>query len=57
MMWNCLLAGCLAILVFSVFNDYAVPAVASGIALAALIRVGGVKIVDRMKADRTKKEE
>ncbi|HLQ78168.1 MAG TPA: hypothetical protein VK210_12480 [Terriglobia bacterium] len=49
MMWNCLLAACLIILVISVFNGYSIPAVFSGIALAALIKIAGIKIVARMK--------
>jgi hypothetical protein len=50
MTWNYALAACITVLAFSVFNGYTVPTVISGIALAALIKLGAFKIVSRMKS-------
>jgi hypothetical protein len=49
MTWNYIVAACLGVLVFSVFNGYVVPAVFSGIGLLALIKVSAFKMVDRRK--------
>jgi hypothetical protein len=49
MKWNFLVALCIAALLVSVFNGYTVPGVVSGIALLAMTKVAGVKIVARMK--------
>jgi hypothetical protein len=49
MKWNYAVAACMTILVISVFTGYRIPAVFSGIALLAVTKLAGFKIVTRMK--------
>jgi len=49
MKWNYAVAACMTVLVLSVFSGYRFPAVFSGIALLAITKFAGVKIVARMK--------
>jgi len=49
MKWNFAVAGCLAVLAVSVFNGYRTPAVLSGIAMVALAKFAGIRILAWMK--------
>ncbi len=49
MKWNYIVALCIAVLVYSVFKGYRVPSVFSGIALLAMTKFAGAKIVARVK--------
>ena len=49
MKWNYAVTACMTILVISIFNGYRIPAVFSGIALLAVTKLAGFKIVARMK--------
>jgi Na+/H+-translocating membrane pyrophosphatase len=42
-------AACMTILVISVFTGYRIPAIFSGIALLAVTKLAGFKIVAHMK--------
>jgi hypothetical protein len=48
MKWNYAVAACITVLAISVFTGYRIPAVFSGIALLAITKLAGFKIVARM---------
>jgi len=49
MKWNFVVAGCLAVLVTSIFKGYRAPAVLSGIAVLALSKFAAVKLLAWMR--------
>jgi hypothetical protein len=49
MKWNFVVAGCIAVLVASIFYGYRAPAVFSGIALLALSKFAAFKLLAWMK--------
>jgi hypothetical protein len=49
MKWNYAVAACMTVLMISVFTGYRIPAVFSGIALLAVTKLAGFKIVARLK--------
>jgi hypothetical protein len=49
MKWNFLVAGCISVLAVSIFNGYRSPAVVSGIAILALSKFAGLKLLNRIK--------
>jgi hypothetical protein len=52
MKWNYLLGACFLLIVFSVAAKSSVLAVAGGIALMTVIKIGGVQLVERMRRKR-----